>query len=432
MKHTNARATAALILSKLRSGQGSLSTHFDALPSNDNEGLVRELCFGCCRFYQELDFLIGRLLGKPLRNKDADIACLMFAGIYQIRHLRIPDHAAVNETVAATGTLGKPWAAPLVNAVLRNYIKKQGELDAAIASAADFIRYSHPDWLLAAIKQDWPDGWEQILLANNCRPPMTLRVNLARMSRDSYLESLQSTHIEAFPGSLSNASVYLVKPCAVQDLPGFLAGLVSVQDEASQLVPGLMNLKSGLRVLDACAAPGGKTAHILESEQSLTKMLAVDASANRLIGVTENLSRLGLSADVRCGDAAKPEKWWDGIQFDRILLDAPCSATGVIRRHPDIKLLRHPGDLENLAQRQFQLLVALWPCLVPGGELLYTTCSVLRQENEAVIKAFLQQQTDAKYAAIAADWGVKCTFGRQLLPDREGSDGFYFCRVTKN
>jgi len=432
MKKTNARANAALILSKLRLGQGSLSSHFDSLPSNDDEGLVRELCFGCCRFYQELHFLLSRLMTKPLRNKDADIACLLLTGIYQIRHLRIPDHAAVNETVAASDALGKTWAAALVNAVLRNYIKMQAALDAALQAAPAFVRFSHPEWLLDLIRQDWPDCWEHIAGANNCRPPMTLRVNLAKVSRDSYLETLNNAGIEATPGTLSAASIYLVKPCAVEVLPEFRLGHVSVQDESSQLVTGLLNLKPGLRILDACAAPGGKTAHILESEQSLTKVVSLDASSNRLTGLTENLLRLGLQAEVLCGDASRPEKWWDGILFDRILIDAPCSATGVIRRHPDIKLLRRPDDMKNLAQRQMQLLSALWPCLVSGGELLYTTCSLLRQENQMVIETFLQTRPDAKYAPIVADWGVKCDFGRQLLPDRAGSDGFYFCRVIKN
>lgn len=432
MKSSNARAMSALILTSLLAEQGSLSTLLKELPASRDESLIREICFGSCRFYAELSFLVGELVNKPLRKKDADIANLLVIGLYQLRHLRIPEHAIVNETVAAATALGKSWAGPLVNAVLRNYLKRREALQQQLAGAGPEVRYSHPAWLLARLQTDWPDCWEQILEANNQRPPMTLRVNLARIPRTAYLETLQAAGIRARPGFLANSAVYLEKATSVENIPGFAAGLSSVQDEASQLIPPLLALEPGLRVLDACAAPGGKTSHILESEQSLTSLLALDSSASRLVGLEENLRRLGLTAEVCCGDASEPAAWWSGTRFDRILLDAPCSATGVIRRHPDIKLLRREKDLASLQARQISLLSALWPCLAPGGRLLYTTCSVLRLENDDVIAAFLEQKPDAKNAAITADWGVECRFGRQLLPDRQGSDGFYFCRLLKS
>ena len=425
------RAQAALIISELLAGHGSLSTHLDALPAAE-QSLIQEISFGCCRHFGELDFLRRQLLDKPLRNKDSDIASLLLVGLYQLRFLRIPDHAAVNESVAAARDLGKPWAAALVNAVLRNYLKRQASLEEELSRATAELRFSHPAWLVDQIKADWPDTWEAVLAANNQRPPMTLRVNLAKGSREAALEALAGDQIDARPGLLAKSAIYLENPCSVEKLPGFSTGTLSVQDEASQLVPGLMDLQPGLRVLDACAAPGGKTCHILESEQSLTALLALDISAARLKGIQENLQRLGLRAELKTGDASRRTDWWDGAPFDRILLDAPCSATGVIRRHPDIKLLRRAADIKRLAELQLQILDSLWPCLAVGGQLLYTSCSILRAENDSVIEAFLQNCPDAKYAAITADWGVECRFGRQLLPDHHGSDGFYFSRLLKN
>lgn len=427
----NPRATAAQLLGELVAGKGSLAGLFDDLADDSNAGLIRELCYGCCRHYQALGYLLHCLLERPLRRKDLDVDCLLRIGLYQLRHLRVPDHAAVNETVAATRVLGKTWAGGLVNAVMRNYIKNKAGLEERLAQAEISIRCSHPGWLLQLLQQDWPDHWPEILAANNQRPPMTLRVNLRLGSREDYLAALAAAGISARPGLLSQAAVYLEAPRPVDELPGFDLGRVSVQDEASQLVAGLLDLGPGQRVLDACAAPGGKTAHILESEQLLTEVIALDASESRLSVIKQNLQRLGLAATVVCGDGGAPETWWDGRPFDRILLDAPCSATGVIRRHPDIKLLRRPEDIPALARRQSRLLAALWQCLRPGGLLLYTTCSLLREENEQVINGFLQQAPDAKYAPIAADWGVKCGHGRQLLPSREGSDGFYYCRLQK-
>jgi len=272
----------------------------------------------------------------------------------------------------------------------------------------------------------------QILANNNLRPPMTLRVNLAKKSRDEVLQLLAEADIAAVAGALAAAAVYLQQPISVDRLPGFAAGWLSVQDEASQLVPELLQLGADMRVLDACAAPGGKTCHILESEPSLTSCVALDISSQRIERVRENLSRLELNVELQVADATDVALWWNEKQFDRILLDAPCSATGVIRRHPDIKLLRTAADVVGLVNTQQQILRALWPCLKPGGLLLYTSCSILRQENEHGVAQFLQSVDNAKYQGITADWGVECSLGRQLLPGKDtGPDGFFYCVLKK-
>ena len=432
MDKVNSRAIAATTLSKVLSHQGSLGTQLGKNNTVKDFPLIQEICFGVCRHYHRIQAIISHLLDKPLRAKDLDIQCLLMVGIYQLFYMRVPDHATINETVNATGFLKKTWAKGLVNAVLRQCIKQRSALEKMLQSSDEETRFSHPAWLIAQLKHDWPDHWLQILHNNNLRAPMTLRVNLAKNSRDEYLEKLKAKNIEGSSGNLSDSAIYLATPCQVTDLPEFSQGSASVQDEASQLVPSLMNLLPGLMVLDACAAPGGKTAHMLESEQSLTKLVALDNSASRLNKLQENLLRLDLQADVTVADASQPDAWWDGEPFDRILLDAPCSATGVIRRHPDIKLLRRESDIGEYSDRQLSLLCALWNCLKPGGLLLYTTCSVLRLENDDTVQRFLHQHQSAKFHAITADWGVECLYGRQLLPDSENSDGFYFSLLEKS
>ena len=260
---------------------------------------------------------------------------------------------------------------------------------------------------------------------------MTLRVNLRRMSRPAYLAALLEAGITARAGILCASSIYLEAACPVTALPGFEEGLISVQDEASQLIPGLLELQPGLAILDACAAPGGKTCHLLESGFAFSRLVAIDNDVRRLERVKQNLQRLQLQADVICGDAGQTAQWWDGNQFDRILLDAPCSATGIIRRHPDIKLLRRPDHVLALQEIQLSLLKSLWACLKPGGLLLYSTCSVLQEENSDAISAFIACTEEAKLEEIPAEWGVECQQGRQLLPSAQGQDGFYFARLRK-
>ncbi len=429
---SNSRAVAARVLASLMAQQGSLSTLLDKHKDGTEDQLVQEMVYGCCRWYQQLEFLLAQLLSKPLKHKDLDVKALLLIGLYQLREMRVPDHAAINETVAAVSALHKPWARGLVNAVLRNYQRREPSLSDILQTENDAIRHSHPQWLAAALKSSWPDHYSRLLSGNNQRPPMTLRVNLARVAQHDYLNMLLEQGINASVGRLSPAAIYLEQALAVSSLPGFSEGLVSVQDEASQMVPPMLDLAPDQRVLDACAAPGGKTCHILESECSLTEIVAIERDAARIVRIEENLKRLQLQARLLQADANNVSGWWDGKPFDRILLDAPCSATGVIRRHPDIKLLLKGESVDDLSGQQEKLLRSLWPCLRPGGLLLYTTCSILPQENSRLIQRFLSDTVDAKYEGVAADWGVECDLGKQLLPlDQRGPDGFFYSLLRK-
>ena len=429
---SNSRAIVAKILCSLLNDRGSLNTLLGNHKDHPEFGLIQESCYGCCRWYFALESLLGQLLNKPLKKQDLDIKCLMICAIYQLRELEVAEYAVINESVSAALVFKKPWAKGLVNAVLRGYQRKKDELEQSLTANQSNRSLAFPSWLESEINDQWPEQAISIFQNSNQRPPMSLRVNLARNSREQYLESLNQAGIGANIGDLSDSALYLHKPAPVTDLPGFAEGKVNVQDEASQLVPPLLQLESGQHVLDACAAPGGKSCHILESECSLTRLTSIDMSQAKLDRIRENLERLGLESNLVAADASETDSWWDGNQFDRILLDAPCSATGVIRRHPDVKLLRKPEQIENLAEIQSSLLTKLWPCLKPGGLLLYTTCSLLRQENEETIRRFLDSTESAKYQAITADWGVECTFGRQLLPGtNSGPDGFFYSILRK-
>ena len=440
MKSNNIRAVAATILANLDSGRGSLGSHLAALKikakaSNSDfaeAALLQEILYGCCRRFHLLEYITNQLVGKPLKRKDNDLKCLLIVGLYQLRHLSTPEYAVLNETVSAASALGKSWGKALVNAVLRSYLRERELLEARIVQLSGPLANSHPEWLFDTIQEQWPAHSTEIISANNSRPPLCLRVNLSRTSRTEVLSEFEKLNIQAFPGKLAPSAVYLELAVPVTTLPGFSSGLLSVQDEASQLVPGLLQLRPRIRVLDACAAPGGKSCHILESEPSLTSFNAIDIDAERLNKVSENLNRLGLNANLTVADAASVSKWWDNKSFDRILLDAPCSATGVIRRHPDIKLLRTRSNIDKLLLTQSALLLSLWKCLASGGLLLYTSCSILREENEENIEQFLEETPDAKYESIAADWGVECRYGRQLLPiSGFAPDGFYFALLRK-
>ena len=433
MSATNCRAIAASILTALRSGNGSLTSHLEKYRDLPDYSLLQEISYGSCRWFFQLEQLLQPLLSKPFKAKDRNLESLLIIGLYQLKYLSTPEYAVINETVSAAQVLGKSWGKSLVNAVLRNYLRNQAELERQLEESSLVATSAHPQWIVDALFDQWPDQARQILFNNNSRPPMTLRVNLQHTTRDKVLERLSAAGIAAQAGPLCATSIYLADPCPVKDLPGFSDGQISVQDEASQLVAPLMQLNPGLTVLDACAAPGGKTCHILESERSLTSVTAIDADPRRLLRLTENLQRLGLQANTHCADAKATEKWWNSEAFDRILLDAPCSASGVIRRHPDIKLLRSPANVEALQAEQQQFLLALWPTLKSNGLLLYTTCSIFREENEVIIETFLQSVPDAKYESIVADWGVECRYGRQLLTGaNDGPDGFFFCLLRKS
>ncbi len=427
------RTAAAKALSEVIREGRSLSTVLPAwqskVPAKDH-GLFQELCYGVCRWYPRLDAIVAKLLQKKLKPKDSDVRCLMMLGLYQLFYMRVPDHAAVSATVAVTQQLKKPWAKGLVNAVLRNAQRQQAELEQTLEADA-VTQWAHPQWLVDALREAYPQQSQTILEANNQYPPMALRVNHSKVKRDEYLQQLIASGIDARATPFSGDGLILDKAVDVTTLPGFSAGHVSVQDSAAQLAAELLDAQAGDYILDACAAPGGKTAHVLERQSQLAGLVALDVDENRLQRVTENLQRLQLSCEVIAGDAANADGWWSGQQFDRIMLDAPCSASGVIRRHPDIKLLRRDSDIEQLAQLQSRILETLWPLLKPGGMLLYVTCSVLPQENVNQLQRFCTQHVDATEHPIEGEWGIKQAVGRQILPGQDGMDGFYYARLIK-
>ncbi|MGZ5044653.1 MAG: 16S rRNA (cytosine(967)-C(5))-methyltransferase RsmB, partial [Methylobacter sp.] len=410
----NTRLVAARVLSRvLQDGQSltaALDNAFLAVESGKDRAFIQALCYGVCRQYHRLDYILSQLLDKPL--KDADVKALALVGLYQLKYMRVKPHAAVSETVLAARK--KPWAKSLINAVLRTYLREQEELEHK-ADKFQVAALSHPDWLIKQIEQDWPEQALNIFLENNLQPPMVLRVNLAKVSREQYLQLLIGQDIAAESVSFCPSAIRLDKPVPVDMLPGFADGLVSVQDTAAQLAAELLDVQPGHRVLDVCAAPGGKAAHILESQPQLKELVAVDIDESRMQRVSENCRRLKLQATLVVGDAANPSGWWDGQPFDRILLDAPCSALGVIRRHPDIKLLRRAEDIQQLQALQETILKAVWPLLAPGGLLVYATCSILKQENEQQVKAFLAEHSDAVELPINADWGAAGACGRQIF-----------------
>ncbi|HEX7047453.1 MAG TPA: 16S rRNA (cytosine(967)-C(5))-methyltransferase RsmB [Gammaproteobacteria bacterium] len=428
------RAAAARGLARVIQG-GSLNDLMPAILAGISEpadrALAQELVYGSLRFAPRLEFMLSKLLERPVRKREPRVHALMMVGLYQLLYMRVPPHAAVAETVEAARLMKKPWAVGLTNAVLRRAQREQESLVAA-ADAHPVGRSAHPDWLLAILQKDWPDDWENIVTANNARPPMTLRVNRRVQSRENYLDELLAAGIKAEAHSQVPDAIQLAAPTDVTALPGFADGHVSVQDVAAQLAADVLDPQPGERILDACAAPGGKTAHLLERSPDLAQLVAVDREAERLDRVAENLARLNLAATLVHGDAAKPEAWWEGELFDRILVDAPCSATGVIRRHPDIKLLRRQKDIASLANLQARILDALWPLLAPGGRLVYATCSVLAAENADQVAAFIRRHSDALAVPLAAGWGRPAGFGRQVLPGEAGMDGFFYAVLTKS
>ena len=428
------RLTAARLVHAVVNGGESLSAvlvpGLRIIDDPRQRALAQELTFGTLRWYFRLQTVSAQLISKPLKKKDRDVEALIMVGLYQLLMLDIPAHAAVSETVQAARSMGKTWAAGLVNAVLRNAVRRSKDL-LAVADRQPAGRWAYPDWWVRRLQQDWPNDWQAILEAGNQRPPMVLRVNALQGDRDDYLRRLDEAGIEAHAMPLVGQAVMLQKPVPVDALPGFREGALSVQDAAAQLSAGLLDLQPGQRVLDACAAPGGKTGHLLEAGAQADKLLAIDNNASRMEKVIDNLQRLKLNAELVVADAADVERWWDGQPFDRILLDAPCSASGVVRRHPDIKLLRCEEDIDALAQEQQRLLGALWPLLASGGILLYVTCSVFRQENSDSVQRFLQDNPDAVETMPEVDWGHPQAAGRQLLPGELGTDGFYYARLVK-
>lgn len=415
----------------------ALNEQLPQLTAGQPAALVRELCYGTLRDYFQLRAIGRAYLERPLKDKDADIQALWLSGLYQLRALRTPAAVTVAETVEAAAQLGKPWAKALLNACLRAYLRDPHRADALVARDAAAV-FNHPEWLLERLQASYPDRWRDIVAAGNRRPPLSLRVNARRSSRDDYLATLCAAGHEARALSCTEHGIVLTYPMDAPALPGFARGLVSVQDAAAQLAAEWLDVRPGDRVLDACAAPGGKTAHILERTPAVGELVAVEIDEQRARRIHENLARLGLAARTLIGDATRPAEWWDGQVFDRILCDAPCSATGVIRRHPDIKLRRQPGDLPRLAATQTAMLDALWPLLKPGGKLLYATCSILPDENDIPLANFQTRHADAEPLPLPAGPGLARGAGRQILSGEScgtdggaGLDGFYYALLVK-
>ncbi|MES0873907.1 16S rRNA (cytosine(967)-C(5))-methyltransferase RsmB [Sinimarinibacterium sp. HSW-8] len=424
----NVRAVAARTISRVLRGR-SLDDALEPaarLRLASDAAMVRTLSYGVLRELSALQWLTVQLLDKPLAADD-DIAALLLVGIHQMRSLKTPAHAAIHETVDAVEILKQPQLHGLVNAVLRRYAREGAALEQRLPKDPA-VRHSHPAWLVEMLQRDWPQHWEAVLAANNLQGPLTLRVNRRRLSRDEYVKRLAEMNIAAEAHPHAADAVTLAEPRPVEKIPGFVSGQVSVQDASAQLAVDLLDLKPGQRVLDACAAPGGKTAHILERAD--VNLTALDADGTRLIRVDENLRRLKLKATVLAGDAGEPARWHDRKPFDRILVDAPCSGTGVIRRHPDIKWLRRPTDVPALQQTQLKLLKALWPLLKPGGRLVYATCSLLRDEGDEIANRFRLLGEDLRVVPIDAAWGEKTEHGRRLAPGG-AHDGFYYAVFEK-
>ncbi len=424
-------SVVAAMLGQGRSLGACLDEHAARLGGGRDRAFAHALCYGVARWLPRLQACLDLLVEKPIRDKEILVRAVLLLGIYQLMYTRVAEHAAVAESVSLVRRLDKRWASGLVNAVLRNCQRRREQLTTDL-DLMEVSRYAHPGWLLEATRQAWPGDWGQILDANNERPPMSLRVNARRCSREEYLLRLAEDGIEASPIEHTSHGLRLHQPRDVAAVPGFGDGLVSVQDGAAQLAADLLDAGPGMRVLDACAAPGGKSAHILELQPDIGELLAMDRDNLRLLRVEQNLKRLSLDASVMCADAGAPADWWDGAMFQRILVDAPCSGTGVIRRHPDIKLHRRGADIGNLAATQIRLLGALWPLLAPRGRLLYATCSYLPRENDHVLAEFLAKHPDASSGPMLCAWGRAAGHGRQVLPGEDTMDGFYYALLGKH
>jgi 16S rRNA (cytosine967-C5)-methyltransferase len=426
------RALAAQALSRIVDDGVSLRAAFATFSTKLSDvrdrALLSALLHAGARWWLRFDAALKGLLERPLREREPQVHALLLLGLVQLEILGLPDYAAVAATVEAARALGRPKLAKLANAILRRWLRERAARNAALDADAA-TRSAHLPWLIQAIATDWPGHAEAIFAANNAPAPLWLRVNRRRAARADLAARFAAEGIETeSPAALPQALV-LAQSLDVTRLPGYADGWFSVQDGAAQFAAELLSARDGMRVLDACAAPGGKAAHILENAN--VDLLALDRDPQRLPRMQENLARLGVHADVRAGDAGKPSSWWDGRPFQRILLDAPCSATGIIRRQPDVKLHRRATDIGVLAVQQVRLLEALWPMLAPGGRLVYATCSLLAAENSAVIGGFLGRHAQAQVQAVPIGWHAAGA-GAQNLPGEGGMDGFFYAIVDKD
>ncbi len=396
---------------------------------------VRSLTYGAVRGYYRHEAILARLLSQPVGALDFLVRALLSVALYEIEDGRSPDYAVVDAAVKSAKATDAARASGLVNAVLRRYLRERTAIDALIASSP-VTRHAAPIWLADRLRADWPVRWTQLLAAGDTQAPMWLRVNARRTTTPEYLARLHAAGIPAVADERVPYAVVLDAPCDVTQLPGFADGLVSVQDLAAQCVAFPLALAGARRVLDACAAPGGKTALIAERAPDLERLVAVELDPKRVERIRGNLARCGLEATLVCADATRPEVWADGARFDRILLDAPCSALGVIRRHPDIRLRKSPAEIDRLPQLQLRLLEASWQLLEPGGRLVYATCTLTRSENRDLLAKFVAATPDA-VVAPAESWegwpgfGQADEFGRQILPGEAGADGFYYAALDR-
>lgn len=423
---TKTQRVAAAAVGKVLAGasltailQDCWRTHTDL--SSQQRGAIQDLSYGVLRFYGQLDALLELMLNKPLW--DQDLRCLLLVGLYQLGYSKTSAHAVVDNAVSASlGLKGSKGAQGLVNAILRNFIRQRATL-LKRAAESEVGRYSHPQWWIDKLHAQYPQNYQAILEAGNQHPPMTLRINQRKTSVTKYRKWLNQNGMDAQP--LWNDALQLALPVPVEKLPGFVEGLVSVQDAGAQLAAPLLDVQDGMRVLDACAAPGSKSAHLLELAD--VKLTALDNDIARIARITQNFSRLELTPHrILHADAAHPAGWWDGRQFDRILVDAPCSASGVVCRHPDIKWLRRESDLSRFAVRQREILDALWQILARDGKLLYATCSVFAEENKQQVEKFLHHHSDACLLPLPQTEVID----GQLLPNSH-HDGFFYALVHK-
>ncbi len=429
------RAVAVRVLLRILNQRAALDPALAAeskiLADSRDLALGQRLVYGALRHWAALDWLANGLIDRPPAKRRAEILALLAVGLQQLWRESMPEHAVVHATVAAADLLGIPWAKGIINACLRRWLRERDEW--LMQLSATPARYGLPEAWCRRLAADWPADWEAILAAQHQPPPLALRVNLSRLTRRDYLDLLEGAALPTLPPDPDwpASAVLLAAAVPVDRLPGFAEGLVSVQDAAAQFAPEALAVAPGLRVLDACAAPGGKTAHLLEATGGRLELIAVERDPGRAAMLRENLERLRLSCAIQIADAACPATWWDGRPFDRILIDAPCSASGVARRHPDIPWRRDEAGLARVEAAQAALLAALWPLLKPGGMLVYVTCALSDAENDRQIEALLAGGVPLAVSPLPA-WGRARRAGRQFLPGEHGMDGFYYARLKRH
>jgi len=437
MTQTNARYAALLVLQDVLFPKKNVFHTLDQAFSyhriflHKEHKLIYELCFGTCRHFNQLHDWALELLDKPLKQSDQDIFLAILLGIYQLYFLNAPHYSSINESVNLAIQLKKPWAKGLINAILRRAQREETSFKPFLEKQPSSF-WAHEEWFIQKIQKDWPTYWQEILSANNQKAPLVIRVNTKKISRDSYIKELDNNQISYSISSLSNAGIYIYN-ATLSQLPYFEDGFLSVQDESAQMAAYFLDVKPHMRVLDACSAPGNKTCHLLETYENFS-LVSIERDEKRSRKIIENLNRLGFKSEdlsLFVQDVVQVDQWWDKNLFDRILVDAPCSSTGVIRRHPDIKWSKNESDLRQNAKIQLEILRALWPTLKVGGVLVYSTCSIFKIENEEVIAAFIADKKNYLFQEVSLQGGVALSYGYQFLPHPEKTDGFYYSIIQK-